>query len=112
MVVINEIEGLTKKFSVANSRQTTISLTDTILAKIESHYFEVESKLKPLEISKYNFALAEIRDIVPARLDRDAATEQNHTNRKEAHLISLLVHHTRAINLIFKTVHFRVNNPG
>lgn len=109
MVVINEIEALTKRFLISNNRQMNISLADAVLAKIESHYFAIEDKLKPLEISKYNFSIAEIRDIVPARLDRDAA-QQTHANSKEAHIIGSLVDHIRTINLIFKTVHYRVNS--
>jgi hypothetical protein len=105
MLIVDELEKLTGQFSFENGRIATIKLKDEIVDKMEGYFDSIKPKLKPSELSVYNFSIAEIQNIVPAKLDREMTFTYSGLN--EHPLFRQLIHHIRIIISLFRTVHYR-----
>lgn len=106
MLIVDELERLAGQFSSDDGRIATIKLKDKIIDKMEGHFNNTKAKLKPSELSAYNFSIAEIQNIVPAKFDREMTLTYSELN--EHPLFRQLIHHIRTIISIFRTVHYRV----
>lgn len=105
MLIVDELEKLAGQFSFENGRIATIKLKDEIVDKMEGYFDNIKPKLKPSELSAYNFSIAEIQNIVPAKLDREVRLTDPELN--DHPLFRQLIHHIRTVISLFRTVHYR-----
>lgn len=105
LLLVDEIERLVKQISPGNERLTNITVANQIIDKMEVHFETIKGKLKSSELSAFNFSLAEIQNIVPAKIDR--FTVPLYTEQESLPVFKALIHHIRRINSLFKTLHYR-----
>lgn len=105
MLIVDDLERLKRQFSPDNGRALNIKLKDEIIDRMEGYFDNIKAKMKPSELSTYNFSISEIQNIVPAKLDREAMLI--YSERNERYLFMQLIRHIRTIISLFKTVHSR-----
>lgn len=94
MVVNDEIETLLNRMSSDNGIEVNIKIANQILDKIEGYFDLVKSKLKPSELSAYNFSLSIIYSMSTG-LTKDG-------------FLVVLTRHIRNINSVFRAAKFRI----